>query len=79
MQEKDFKKLLIDTVKISDHPDKEKIINLLRLVTIHYEQTGEFTYHLWNHYKEYIYLCIIPDKLIELKSYSGPMSRFSTS
>lgn len=23
MQEKDFKKLLIDTVKISDHPDKE--------------------------------------------------------
>lgn len=24
MQEKDFKKLLIDTVKISDHPDKEK-------------------------------------------------------
>ena len=40
MQEKDFKKLLIDTVKISDHPDKEKIINLLRLVTIHYEQTG---------------------------------------
>ncbi len=50
MQEKDFKKLLIDTVKISDHPDKEKIINLLRLVTIHYEQTGEFTYHLWNHY-----------------------------
>lgn len=70
MQEKDFKKLLIDTVKISDHPDKEKIINLLRLVTIHYEQTGEFTYHLWNHYKEYIYLCIIPDKLIELKSYS---------
>ena len=70
MQEKDFKKLLIDTVKITDHPDKEKIINLLRLVTIHYEQTGEFTYHLWNHYKEYIYLCIIPDKLIELKSYS---------
>ena len=70
MQEKDFKKLLIDTVKISDHPDKEKIINLLRLVTIHYEQTGEFTYHLWNHYKEYIYLCIIPDKLIELNSYS---------
>ena len=24
MQEKDFKKLLIDTVKISDHPDKKK-------------------------------------------------------
>ena len=74
MQEKDFKKLLIDTVKIGDHPDKEKIINLLRLVTIHYEQTGEFTYHLWNHYKEYIYLCIISDKLIELKSYSDYLS-----
>ena len=74
MQEKDFKKLLIDTVKIGDHPNKEKIINLLRLVTVHYEQTGEFTYHLWNHYKEYIYLCIIPDKLIELKSYSDYLS-----
>lgn len=74
MQEKDFKKLLIDTVKIGEHPDKEKIINLLRLVTIHYEQTGEFTYHLWNHYKEYIYLCIIPDRLIELKSYSDYLS-----
>ena len=34
MQEKDFKKLLIDTVKISDHPDKEKIINLLRLALV---------------------------------------------
>lgn len=74
MQEKDFKKLLIDTVKIGDHPNKEKIINLLRLVTVHYEQTGEFTYHLWNHYKEYIYLCIIPDRLIELKSYSDYLS-----
>lgn len=30
MQEKDFKKLLVDTVKIGDHPDKEKIVNLQR-------------------------------------------------
>ena len=28
MQEKDFKKLLIDTVKISDHPDKKSLICL---------------------------------------------------
>ena len=27
MQEKDFKKLLIDTVKIGEHPDKEKIMS----------------------------------------------------
>jgi len=74
MQEKDFKKLLIDTVKIGDNPDKDKIIDLLKLVTVRYEQTGEFTRHLWNHYKEYIYLCIVPDKLIELKSYSDYLS-----
>ena len=33
------------------------------------KKTGDFTRHLWNHYKEYWYLCIILDKLLELKKY----------
>lgn len=74
MQEKDFKKLLIDTVRIGDHPDKDKIVELLRLVTVRFEKTGTYTRHLWDHYEEYIFLCIIPDKLIALKSYKDYIS-----
>ena len=74
MNSENYKKLLIDTIKIGDNSDKDRIIELLRLVTVHFEQTGTFTRNLWNHYAEYIYLCIIPDKLIELKSYEKYLS-----
>ena len=69
MNGQDFKKLLIDTVKADDNPNKEQILPLLELVTVRNEQTGEFTRNLWNHCKEYIYLCIIPQKVVELKKY----------
>ncbi|MDL2249639.1 phospholipase D-like domain-containing protein [Lachnospiraceae bacterium OttesenSCG-928-J05] len=75
MQERDFKKLLIETVKIGDHQDKDRIIELLRLITVHFEKTGTFTRHLWNHCEEYIYLCIFPDKLIELKRHTDYLSK----
>ena len=75
MQEKDFKKLLIDTVKIGDNPDKDKIVDLLKLVTVRYEKTEEFTRHYWGHYQEYIYLYIIPDKLIELEAYRDYLNK----
>lgn len=71
MNEQNFKKLIIDTVNADNNSDKEKILLLLELVTIRYEKTGEFTRNLWNHYKEYIYLCIVPHKLIELKKYEN--------
>ncbi|MHB1453343.1 MAG: phospholipase D-like domain-containing protein [Saccharofermentanales bacterium] len=69
LNEQQFKKLLIDTVKVGDHPEKEQVISLLKISIVRFEKTGEFTRRLWNHYKEYIYLCIIPEKIIELKKY----------
>lgn len=69
MQESEYKKLLIDVVKSGDNSDKDNIVTLLRLVTIRFEKTGDFTRHLWNHYKEYMYLCIPPNKMLELKTY----------
>jgi len=71
MNEQAFKKLLIDTVRVGDNPDKENIISLLKISVVRFEKTGDFTRRLWNHYKEYVFLCIIPEKMIELKKYEN--------
>ena len=75
MDEKDFKKLLIDTVKIGDEEHKDRIMELLKATALRFEKTGTFTKHLWNHCEENLYLCIVPDKLIELKSHLPYLSR----
>lgn len=75
MNEQEFKKLLIDTIKVGDNPDKEKIISLLKISVVRFEKTGEYTRRLWNHYKEYVYLCIIPEKMIDLKQYENYISK----
>lgn len=69
MNEQEFKKLLIDTVRVEDNPDKDNIISLLKISNVRFDKTAEFTRRLWDHYKEYVFLCIIPDKMIELKKY----------
>lgn len=69
MNEQTFKKLLIDTVRVENNPDKDTIISLLKISTIKFDKTNIFTRNLWNHYKEYIYLFIIPEKMIELKKH----------
>ncbi|MGF7142362.1 hypothetical protein HNQ56_000780 [Anaerotaenia torta] len=69
MNEKEFKKLLLDTVRYGDHPDKEIILELLKITEVRFEKTGEFTRNLWNHYKEFLSLHIIPQKISELKKY----------
>lgn len=69
MNEQEFKKLLIDTVRFGDFPDKDKLISLLKIAVVKFEKTGEYTRQLWNHYRENIYLCITPEKMIELKKY----------
>lgn len=43
MNERQFKKLLIDTVKVGDHPDKGKINSLLKISVVRFEKTGEYT------------------------------------
>ncbi len=69
MSEIEFKKLLIATVQTEDYDKKQELLDLLKYISIRYEQTGEFTRNLWNHYKEYIQVCIIPEKLIQLKEH----------
>lgn len=69
MNEKQFKDLMIATVKVSEHEEKDRIINLLKLVTISYQKEFAFTYHLPDHRQEYIIISIIPEKMMELKKY----------
>lgn len=69
MNEKQFKDVMIATVKVSEHEEKDRIINLLKLVTISYQKEFAFTYHLPDHRQEYIILSIIPEKMMELKKY----------
>lgn len=71
LNEQQFKKLLIEMVSISDHPQKDDIIALLKITTVRFEKTAQFARRsVWNQCCEYIYLSIIPDKLVQLKSYS---------
>lgn len=69
MTEKQYKKLLIDTIQIEDNEDKDKIIELLKISTISFQKEYEFTYHLPDHRKEHIIISIIPEKLQEIKKY----------
>ena len=52
MTENEYKKLMIETIRVGDYKEKESLLELLRLVTIRFEKTGTFTGHLWDHRKE---------------------------
>lgn len=70
MNEQQFKKLLIEMIRKDCHPEKNKIIDLLRLVSVTFNKTTQFARRgVWNQCEEYIYLSIIPDKLLELKEF----------
>lgn len=71
MTEEQFKKLLIETIKIDNGLNTKKIVDLLRISNVRFEKTGQFACRgVWDQRKEYIYISIIPDKLIELKGYA---------
>lgn len=71
MTEIEYKKLLIDMISVGDYEKKEEVISLLKICSVTFEKTGAFAYSgIWNQCKEYIYLYIIPEKLIQLKSHS---------
>lgn len=58
-------------VNMSDYKDKEEVVSLLKLCNVAFEKTGIFAYsNIWDQRKEYIYISIIPDKLVRLKSHS---------
>lgn len=71
MTEQEYKKLLIDMAWIGEYEKREEVINLLKICNVTFEKTGAFAYSgIWNQCKEYIYISIIPDKLVQLKSHS---------
>lgn len=69
MTEEQYRKVVIDTIRVGDYAEKDALIELLKISTFRFNKTDDFTYHLWNHGKEYIYVCIIPEKMIELKKH----------
>jgi trehalose-6-phosphate synthase len=75
MTEKQYKDLLIATIKISEHEEKDQIISLLKLVTVSFQKEFAFTYHLPDHRKEYIIISIIPEKMSELKKYEDYLDK----
>lgn len=71
MTELEYKKLLIEMVSMSEYEQKEDLANLLKMCNVTFEKTSAFAYsRVWDQRKEYIYLNIIPDKLVQLKSHS---------
>lgn len=75
MTEKQYKDLLIATVKMGEHGEKEHIISLLRLITVSFQKEFAFTYHLPDHRKEYVIVSIIPEKILELKKHEDYLNQ----
>lgn len=69
MTETEYRKLLIDTVRAGKYAKKEELLELLKISLLRFEKTQIFTRRLWNHYQEYIYIYIVPEKIDELKKH----------
>ena len=71
MTEQEYKKLLIDMVSIGEYEQREELVSLLKMCNVTFEKTATYAYSgVWDQCKEYIYLSIIPEKLVKLKSHS---------
>ena len=66
MTENEFKKTLIDLISTDDYPEKNILLELLRISTIKFNKTSQYSKKEWNHCEEFIYVCIIPSKMKEL-------------
>lgn len=76
MTELQFKKLLIDTIKLDDNPNSNEVCELLKIATFRFEKTGQFAYRgVWDQRQEYIYISIIPEKLNELKAHKDYITK----
>ena len=69
MTETEYRKLLIDSVRAGEYPEKDALLDLLKISSLRFEKTNAFTRHLWDHCQEYIHVCIVPDKMLELKKH----------
>lgn len=75
MTEIEYQKLLIETVRAEEYVEKDALLELLKISSLKFDYTNIYTHNLWNHYKEYIYVCIIPDKMVELKKHSDYLEK----
>lgn len=69
MTETEYRKLLIDSVRAGEYLEKDALLDLLKISSLRFEKTNAFTRHLWDHCQEYIHVCIVPDKMLELKKH----------
>ena len=69
MSEKEFHSLLLELVKMGNHPQKSRIAELLERSSMSFEKTDKYTGSKWDHYKEYIYLTFEPADLMEILQY----------
>ena len=51
MTEEQYRKLVIDTIRVGDYAEKDALIELLKISAFRFNKTDDFTYHLWNHGK----------------------------
>ena len=75
MTEIEYRKLLIDSVRAGDYPEKDGLLELLNICSLRFEKTNVFTRNLWNHFQEYIHICIVPEKMIELKKHADYLKK----
>ena len=75
MTEIEYRKLLIDSVRAGDYPEKDGLLELLNICSLRFEKTNIFTRNLWNHFQEYIHICIVPEKMIELKKHADYLKK----
>jgi hypothetical protein len=69
LTETEYRKLLIDSVRAGEYLEKDALLDLLKISSLRFEKTNAFTRHLWDHCQEYIHVCIVPDKMLELKKH----------
>lgn len=75
LTEAEYRKLLIDSVRVGDYPEKDDLLALLKISSLRFEKTNAYTRNLWNHYQEFIQICIVPEKMLELKNHSDYLEK----
>lgn len=72
----EFKKLVINTVRVEKIDNKEELIGLLMLSAFEFHETGEWSgYHAMGKHKEFIYMRIVPEKMEKLRAYEDVLNR----
>ncbi len=72
MNEKEYKRLLIETIEIGEYELKKELLPLIKVCNISFEKTGTYAYKgVWNQCKEHIHISIVPSRLNDLKKHQN--------